>query len=127
MSKDVNTLTPEELMEIAKLKIKDDELKDLSPVKRFIVSEGISKGNYAVQAAIIYLRYEKWCHIFIQPVLSESKFFKEFAQYFEKKRDPAGMMYVLDNEGFDSMTNYTIRKRKSPSEKTKKTNTSKNS
>lgn len=104
MSKDLKDLSTEELMQIAKIKVKDDDNVDLPPVKRFVVSENIQSGNYRVPSVLVYYRYEEWCASHSQQPLSKIKFFKEFMLYFKRERMAGGKAncFILDGEGFPS-------------------------
>ena len=102
MSKtDLKKLSPEQLMQIAKHPIKEDEYKKLPPVKRFIVSDKLEDGKEAIPAALIYDRYVKWCNIYKLKPLSIPQFFKEFAKHFNKVRLQKGNGYILSPKGFD--------------------------
>lgn len=104
MSKDLKDLSTEELMQIAKIKVKDDENVDLPPVKRFVISENIQSGNYKVPSILVYYRYEEWCAAHSQKPLSKIKFYKEFMLYFKRERVTGGKgnCFILDGEGFSS-------------------------
>lgn len=97
-------MTEEELQklrEIAKLDLKEDPYKKLSPVKRFMVSAGIEIGTYLVEAILIYDRYLVWCEAYKVVPISLSKFYQEFALYIPKTQKAAGTYYSLNPKGFD--------------------------
>jgi hypothetical protein len=48
MTKDLSQLTPEQLMDLAKNPIKETRKTKFSPVKEFIVSAGITAGDYPI-------------------------------------------------------------------------------
>lgn len=100
-SRDLSTLSPEELMELAKNPIKKEKDKNLSPVKAFIVSEDLQKGETQVPGIVVYDRYSEWCENNSIERLSVTAFFKEFKFYFTKKVTKFGAVYLLDSEGFD--------------------------
>lgn len=58
MKKDIKNFSVEQLMEIAKKPLKEDEFKKLPPVRRFIVSDKVQDGDYPIPAVLIYDRYE---------------------------------------------------------------------
>lgn len=129
MTKDLKGLSTEELMQIAKIKVKDDENVDLPPVKRFVLSENIQSGNYRVPSVLVYYRYEEWCATHSQKPLSKIKFFKEFMLYFKRERMTGGKAncFILDGEGFPSseihkITTVKRRTRKSKNVSTKEEN-----
>ncbi len=99
--KDLATLTLEELMEIAKLPLKDDETKNLPPVRRFIVSDGLQEGNDQIPAALIYDRYLNWSKINNLHPISMVHFFKELKLYYKKSKIQTGLVYFLSAKGFD--------------------------
>jgi hypothetical protein len=130
MSKDLSHLSTEELMQIAKIKVKEDENHDLPPAKRFIVSANIKSGNYKVPTTIVYQRYTEWCREYNLEVLSKIAFFREFDLYFRRSRlnGGKGQAYTLDCEGFAISDIYKIapikRTRKSKNVSTKEDKTS---
>lgn len=120
-------LTPEilALMEIAKNPIKEDEFKKLPPAKRFMCSEGIEAGNYAIPAMLVYDRYIRWADAYKIKPLSVVNFFKEFALYADKKSTSQGNYYMLNPKGFDLSPQYLelVRTRKWNSGATEKKKT----
>lgn len=123
------TLSVDELIELAKKPIKDDELKKLPPVKRFVVSSGIEEGSEKIPAILIYDRYLNWAKAYKVKHLNKSMFFKELSLYFDKVRISKGFAYVMSPKGFNLTPEYyqlvnqqnpTFRKRTSGNGKTKK-------
>lgn len=88
-------------MELAKNPLKDDGTKDLPPVKRFIVSYGISAGTDKVPASIIWDAYVTWAALNKTPSLPITTFFKDFANYFPRKTTNKGRHYLISQNGFD--------------------------
>lgn len=101
MKTELKKLSVEQLMEIAKHPIKEDEFKKLPPVKRFLTSEKIENGKDVIPAAAIYDRYLKWASLYKVKPVNQIKFFKELALYFNKKRIANGNAYILSSKGFD--------------------------
>jgi hypothetical protein len=100
-TKDLAKLSLEELMEIAKLPLKDSDYKHFPPARRFIISEGIEAGEDLVPSAIILYRYNQWSkNNNLEPVGS-TLFFREFKKYFNKKQTNSGSYYKLSVKGFD--------------------------
>jgi hypothetical protein len=99
--KDLSKLTPEELMEIAKLPLKDDGKKTLPPVKAFIVGDGIQEGEDLIPAALVYDRYQTWAKINNIEDVGIVKFFKDLQIYFTKIRKTYGYFYKMSQNGFD--------------------------
>lgn len=100
-TKDLSTLTPEELMKIAQNPIKDDKTKDLDPVARFIISDNIKKGDIPIPAAVIFNRFLKWSAAYnVQPI-SSIKFFSKLKSHFQKVHLMNGSHYLMSSEGFD--------------------------
>lgn len=106
MTKPIAELSVEQLMEIAKKPIKDDEYKKLPPAKRFIVSEGIEAGDYKVPAILIWDRYVKWAKHNKVKSVSQIAFFKELALYFDKVRLTNAYGYMVTVKGFDLSPSY---------------------
>lgn len=102
------------LMDIAKNPIKEDEYKKLPPARRFMVSDNVEAGNYAVPAMLVYDRYYNWSLTFKLKPLSVVAFFKEFALYADKKLTSQGNFYMLNPKGFDLSPQYIelVRSRK---------------
>lgn len=121
----LNKLSIQELMEIAKNPIKEvDEFKHLPPVRRFIASDKIQNGEYRIPANLIYDRYLKWCLRSKVESISAVKFFQELALYFNKIKTNQGYSYLMNPEGFDLSPEYlkivnSNRKRISYAKKTK--------
>lgn len=104
--KDVTQMSLQELMEIAKNPIKEDEFRKLTPARRFILSDGVEAGDYKMPALLIYDRYVKWANAYkIKPV-NKVEFFKEFAKYFKKSRTTEGFVYLMSPKGFDLSLEY---------------------
>ncbi len=101
MSKDMSNLTPEQLMDLAKLPIKKSKDKNMSPVKEFIVSEDLTPGDERIPGLVIYDRYATWCKNNSITRLSIVKFFNEFKFYFTKKQTKSGVFYSMSSDGFD--------------------------
>lgn len=101
MSSNLKTLSLEELATLAKQPTKEDELKDLTPIRRFIVSDGIVEGTYKIPASMIYQRYLKWCSLFNQEPVIQKNFFMEFKNYFNKVKIYGGWAYQMGVNGFD--------------------------
>lgn len=100
-------LSIQELMEIAKNPIKEeDEFKHLPPVRRFIVSDKIQHGDYKIPAILIYDRYARWANKHKLEIISQVKFFKELALYFNKIRISEGFAYIMSPEGFNLSPDY---------------------
>lgn len=100
--KDMALLTPEELMEIAKLPLKEDtELKHLPPIKQFIIGDNIQEGEDCIPAALIYDRYQTWAKINNILDIGNVKFFQELAIYFKKIRKTHNYTYQMSQNGFD--------------------------
>ncbi|NDE09872.1 MAG: hypothetical protein EBZ95_04810 [Chitinophagia bacterium] len=103
----INKLTIEELMEIAKHPIKEvDEFKHLPPVRRFIASDKISQGDIKIPAMLIYDRYLKWTNSHKIEEVSKVKFFQELALYFTKIRSTDGYVYLMGPDGFNLSPEY---------------------
>lgn len=101
MTKPVSQLSVQELMELAKNPIKEDEFKKLPPAKRFVLSADIQPGKEKIPAALIYDRYEAWAKTHkIKPV-SMAKFFTELKLYFDKIRYEKGFAYLMSPKGFN--------------------------
>lgn len=100
-SKDLSTLTPEELMVIAQNPIKDDKNKDLDPIARFIIAENLKKGEVTIPASVIFNRYLKWSAAYNVQPLANAKFFNKFKSYFQKVHLMGGSHYLMSSEGFD--------------------------
>lgn len=101
MNKDQSELTLEQLMEIAKNPLPEDEYKNLPPVKRFIIADGLQQGTEKIPAALIYDRYLTWAKYNKLRPVSNSTFFKEFKLNFTKVRTQTGFAYLLSPKGFD--------------------------
>lgn len=101
MSKDLSILTPEQLMEIAQNPIKNDKLKDLDPLVRFIISENLKKGDIPVIFSVIFGRYLKWCDAYNVDPGSSISFAKKLKAHFQKVHLMGGSHYLLSSEGFD--------------------------
>lgn len=101
LSKDMSTLTPAELMEIAKKPIKRKKESNLSPIKDFIISEGIVVGDAPISALIVYDRYLTWCRNYVMNAISMTIFLREFKFHFNKIRKSSKHFYMLDPKGFD--------------------------
>lgn len=106
MTKKVSEMSLQELMEIAKNPIKEDEFRKLTPVKRFVMADGVEVGDYKMPAALIYDRYVKWAEKYKVRPLNKVEFFKEFAKYFNKSRTSDGFVYMTSTKGFDLSPDY---------------------
>lgn len=115
-SKNIEKLTFEQLMELAKLPVKEPN-KKLSQVKRFIISDGLKEGSDAIPASLIYSRYKEWCTINIQEPLSLVKFFKEFKLYYKKIIKDQLSHYLLSAHGFDFSLEKIFESKKDITEK----------
>jgi hypothetical protein len=100
-SKDQAQLSIEELMEIAKNPLEKDKNADLPMIKRFIVSDNLEQGTDWVPAAVIWDRYLSWATINKITAFTLVHFFKEFKNYFNKKKFKGGVLYQLSQKGFD--------------------------
>ena len=100
-SDDQTKLSIEELMEIAKHPLKDDGTKDLPPVKRFIVSTGISADKTLVPASLIWDKYITWAEHNKVHSLPLTTFFRDFKNYFDQKTTNKGSHYLISQNGFD--------------------------
>lgn len=107
-TKDLSKLSAQELMALAKNQLKEDksDLKKLSIIRQFIISDGIKQGDYNIPAILIYDRYRKWCKVNNSSPLSLSKFFSDFKLYFKKIRLTKGMGYQMSPAGFDLSDEY---------------------
>ncbi len=103
----INKLSIEELMAIAKQPIKEnDEFKHLPPVRRFIASDKIAYGDVKIPAMLVYDRYIKWANNNKIEVLSKVKFFQELALYFTKIKVTNGFVYLMGPDGFNLSPEY---------------------
>jgi hypothetical protein len=101
MTKDLSQLTPEQLMDLAKNPIKETRKTKFSPVKEFIVSAGITAGDYPIPGLIVYDRYRSWCKSYSITPITNYSFFLEFKLHFTRKVKVDGKYYLLNPEGFD--------------------------
>lgn len=103
----INKLSLEELMEIAKHPIKEvDEFKHLPPVRRFIASDKVAHGDVKIPAMLIYDRYVKWANNHKLELLTKVKFFQELALYFTKIKERSGFVYLMGPDGFNLSPEY---------------------
>ena len=123
MTKPISERSVQELMEIAKNPIKDDEFKKLPPAKRFVSSAGIIQGTDKVPAALIYDRYLNWCESYKLRPVSLRTFFQEFKLYFDKVKYGNGFAYIMSCKGFNMSPEHLamINNRKRNSSGKKKT------
>lgn len=109
MSEDLSKLTPEQLIELAKSALQnpdDQTLKNLSSVKRFIISEDIQSGKEKLQAIVIFARYYTWCAVNNEVVIQQSKFFQELQLYLQRKVTGKGVFYYVNPTGFNLSKEY---------------------
>lgn len=99
--------TIDELIQLAKNPLpKEDNLKNLSPFKQFILSTKIRSGDYPVPAYLILDKYEKWCKANDVEMLTSGLFYRQLKRNFDFKNTAKGVHYLLNPEGFDlSATN----------------------
>lgn len=99
----LSKLTNQELMELAKKPLKDNnkELKKLPVIRQFIISEKIVEDDTLIPAMVIYDRYERWAFGNGYKILTVTKFFMEFKKYFQKVISNSGSYYKLSPKGFD--------------------------
>lgn len=103
----INKLSIEELMEIAKHPIKEmDEFKHLPPVRRFVMADKVGHGDVKIPAMLVFDRYLKWANNHKIEVLSKVKFFQELALYFTKVKVSNGFVYLMSPEGFNLSPEY---------------------
>lgn len=101
------TKSIQELMEIAKIPLKEDKHSKLTPVHRFIVVDELEKGDVRIPAALIYDRYLKWAALANVAQVGLVTFFKEFKLYFSNKvTTNKGIFYVMGSKGFDLSPEY---------------------
>ena len=107
MGKDLSKLTPEELIRLAKNPIAKKTLKsNLSPIKDFIISEGLVAGDTQIPALTVYDRYFLWCKSLSITPFTITRFFIEFKHYFERIKTRSAVCYLLDQNGFDLSPSY---------------------
>lgn len=102
MDKKVSEMTLEELAQLAKTPLKEDEtLAKLPVIRRFIIQDELENGDYKVPAVLIYDRYKDWCQSNQMQIKGYVAFFKEFKHYFKRVQQRDGIFYILSPKGFD--------------------------
>ena len=99
--KDMAKLSVEELMEIAKLPLKEKKNSNLTPIKQFIVGDNLENGTDKIPAGVVYCRYEKWALINNITPLTFRKFLSQFKNYYKKVLVSNKAYYLLSPKGFD--------------------------
>lgn len=107
-NQNLDELTVEELMIVAKQKIKtgknkrfDKKISRVEEIKQFIVAEGIkSHTSILIPSVLIYDRYFKWCQNNNVNPIALRTFSTELSKIFIKKNKANTAHFYLNPEGF---------------------------
>ncbi|PCI45897.1 MAG: hypothetical protein COB41_00475 [Proteobacteria bacterium] len=95
-----NSTDLSKLLEIAKTPTKEKikPITDYSEAYQFILDFKIEQGKHEVPAYVLYTLYSEWKK---KKLVSKVRFYRDFQQYFIKKKKSAGAFYLLNYSAID--------------------------
>lgn len=90
----------DQLLQIAKTPTKEKiiPINDYSDAYQFALEFKLEQGEHEVPAILLYTLYTRWKK---KDLATKTRFFRDFKQYFLKKKKAKGVFYLMNNSALD--------------------------